>query len=144
MSWDDAEEFLRWLTAWPGLPPQVVCARLPTEAEWEYACRAGTETDFYAGDGEAALAGVGWYDANAGETTHAVDERHEQHPWGLYGMHGNVWEWCRDWYDAAAYRKGVDGVCDPEVQEQAGDRLRVLRGGSWYDSANGCRSASRI
>lgn len=145
VSWLDATAFCEWLTGWNGLPPEIGAARLPTEAEWEYACRAGSLTDYYSGDGETALAEVAWYRENAGSETHSVDERREAHPFGLQGMHGNVWEWCQDAWDAAAYRKCVDGVDDPEIAAKPNDgQLRVLRGGSWCYSALGCRATLRF
>ncbi len=145
VSWEDANVFCAWLAKWKGLPDGVGKVRLPTEAEWEYACRAGSETEYYNGDGETALAAVAWYDANSGSETHPVDERWEKHPFGLYGMHGNVLEWCRDVYDAQAYRKREDGQEAWEwIPEDAGDAdPRVLRGGSWFDPAGLCRSACR-
>lgn len=162
VNWNDATEWCSALAAWPGLPRGIGEVRLPTEAEWEYACRAGTETDYYSGDGEAALAQVGWYFGNAGGATHIVDEavggKAESHPAGLVGMHGNVWEWCHDVWDAKAYSKRVDELRVGEwSREGAGDDAthyyaeiksdrapdRVLRGGSWDISARGCGSASR-
>ena len=87
-------------------------ARLPWEVEWEYACRAGTETDHWNGDGVEALAQVGWYDDNSGQQTHPVDEvpmaDSREHPAGLVGMHGNIWEWCQDAGDDLAYAKRSD------------------------------------
>ncbi|MCC5025109.1 MAG: formylglycine-generating enzyme family protein [Candidatus Synoicihabitans palmerolidicus] len=101
VSWDDATAWCEALTQ-SGKLPEGWEARLPTEAEWKYACRAGTDTRYYNGDDAAALAQVAWFADNAGGQTHAVDEpvggRVEQHPWGLFGMHGNVEEWCRDVY----------------------------------------------
>ncbi len=159
VSWLDADAFCAWLAGWNGLPDDIREVRLPTEAEWEYACRAWTETEYYNGDGESALAEVAWYDANSGNKTHPVDERREEHPFGLYGMHGNVWEWCQDVYDEKAYRKCEDGweavewrVDDAgedaefynEEDRRRGMARRVLRGGSWSDPAGVCRSAFRL
>ncbi len=165
VDWREANQFCDWLTrnvAAEELPPGGsgrFC--LPTEAEWEYGCRGGAETEYHNGDGEAALAEVGWYDGNSGDTTHAVDEpvdgRPERHPFGLIGMHGNVRQWCHDVYDGAAYRQRVDGDADPGVALRGADwqrglyhiitpgdgRVRVLRGGSWFGSAGRCRSAYR-
>jgi formylglycine-generating enzyme required for sulfatase activity len=146
------------LTQWRGLPAGVSEVRLPSEAEWEYACRAGSETDFYNGDGEAALAEVGWFKGNSYGETHPVDERPELHPLGLYGLHGNVWEWCQDVYDVKAYRKRAHGwlarawnLADAGYDAfywSAEDRLkqsaaRVFRGGCSISSARLSRSAFR-
>jgi formylglycine-generating enzyme required for sulfatase activity len=153
VSWDDSAAWFEELMKWPGFPLELELeARLPTEAEWEYACRAGSETDYYNGDGEAALAEVGWYDGNAEGRTHDVDEpvggRVEAHPWGLHGMHGNVWEWCRDVYRRGGYRTRVDDDSDAEETLREGEtyesQLRVIRGGSWRFVARFCRSASRF
>ena len=127
---------------------------LPTEAEWEYACRAGTETEYYTGDGEAALAEAGWYQGNSGGTTHPVGEKKpnkwskKSNKWGLYHMHGNVWEWCEDAYDADAYKKRPSGLRNPLVTaamvgKAEADADRVFRGGAWYDLPAHCRSAYR-
>jgi formylglycine-generating enzyme required for sulfatase activity len=119
---------------------------LLTEAQWEYACRAGTETEYYTGDGETALAEAGWYSGNSGNGTHLVGEKKENQ-WGLYDMHGNVWEWCRDAWDGDAYKKREDGVADPEVTAKDPGKetpRRVLRGGSWADRAVWCRSSLRF
>jgi len=105
---------------------------LPSEAQWEYACRAGT-TGAYAGD----LDGMGWYSSNAGSKTHEVGGK-RANKWGLCDMHGNVYEWCRDWY-ADSY-PGLKTV-DPEGP--AGGTYRVNRGGCWITSAGYCRSANR-
>jgi formylglycine-generating enzyme required for sulfatase activity len=110
--------------------------RLPTEAEWEYACRAGTKTDFNTGDGEAALARAAWYATNSKEKSHPVGQK-EPNAWGLYDLHGNVWEWCYDWsgpYPARA-------VSDPFGALKGNDR--VTRGGSWYNNTVRCRAAYR-
>jgi formylglycine-generating enzyme required for sulfatase activity len=118
VSWDDAKAFCDWASKKTN---RVV--RLPTEAEWEYACRAGTKTTWSYGDDEAAAADYGWIDRNAGGQTHPVGLK-KPNPWGFFDMHGNAWEWCQDW--AAPY--GGDAV-DP-TGPATGDR-RSLRGGRW-------------
>lgn len=133
VSWTEATEFCRRLTA--RLEGKAL-ARLPTEAEWEYACRAGTTTEYNTGDGEAALARAGWYLANSGKETHAVG-RLAANAWGLSDMHGNVWEWVHDWkgdYPALP-------VIDPTGPRRGSHR--VLRGGSWDLTSGLCRSAVR-
>jgi formylglycine-generating enzyme required for sulfatase activity len=129
VSWHDAKAFAKW-----------VGGRLPSEAEWEYACRAGTTTEYCSGDSEEDLDRVGWHRRNSGEKLHVVGEK-EPNAFGLYDMHGNVWEWCEDdWhgnYDGAP----VDGsawVNGPR------DGARVVRGGSWDDTPEHCRSAYRV
>jgi formylglycine-generating enzyme required for sulfatase activity len=105
--------------------------RLPTEAEWEYACRAGTTGEF-----ARDLDAMAWYGSNSGYTTHPVGQK-QANAWGLYDMHGNVWEWCADWY---GYYPG-GSVTDPRGGAWGG--YRVNRGGSWDRSAQYCRSAAR-
>jgi len=125
VSWDDCQEFIRKVNA------HLNCgARLPTEVEWEYACRAGT-TGSYAGTG--ILDSMGWY---RGNSTHSVGQK-EPNAWGFYDMHGNVWEWCNDWYDG--YPSG--DVTDP--RGPASGSYRVLRGGGMCYDARDCRSANR-
>lgn len=168
VSWDDAvalgkalskADCFRKSLGTAGLSADAWEAGLPNEAMWEYACRAGTDTEYGSGDGEAALAEVGWYKENAGTETHPVGEFPTRHPWHLHDMHGNVWEWCADVYDPKAYRKRAanwnaatwgetDAADDAEYwsdedRKAEKNRNRVLRGGSWNNSARGCRSAYR-
>jgi len=118
---------------------------LPTEAEWEYACRAGTETIFYTGDNiydnhnkSYVLETAGWYKNNSWKCRHPVGQK-EPNAWGLYDTHGNVFEWCHDWYGADYYK---DSPVDNPVGPESGF-YRVRRGGGWFSNANLCRSASR-
>jgi len=131
VSWDDAQEFCKKLSA-----KTAKTVRLPTEAQWEYACRAGTETRFYSGDADDDLDGVGWYFSNSGITTYPVGAK-KPNAWGLYDMHGNVWNWCADWY--GKYELGA--ATDPTGPTTG--TSRVLRGGSWYGYPWFCRSAFR-
>jgi formylglycine-generating enzyme required for sulfatase activity len=148
VSWEDAVAYCAWLNdrskvVWPsGL--EGFTARLPSEAQWEYACRGGTETEFHTGDGEIALAAAGWYDGNSDRKTQPVGLK-APNAYGLYDMHGNVGEWCADAWLEHAYKLRVDGVCDPEVTEQdaEGEVLRVVRGGSWYYWTKICSAAVR-
>ncbi|MFN6105370.1 MAG: formylglycine-generating enzyme family protein [Planctomycetaceae bacterium] len=148
VSWEDAMAYCAWLNdrsnvVWPsGL--DGFTARLPSEAQWEYACRGGTETEYHTGDGAIALGAAGWYDENSDQKTQPVGLK-APNANGLYDMHGNVDEWCADAWLADAYKLRVDGVCDPEVTEQdvEGDVLRVVRGGSWNYRARDCRAAYR-
>ncbi len=133
VSWNDAKEFCAWLSKKDGRT-----YRLPTEAEWEYACRAGTKTDYYSGDGEAALKKVGWYSGNSGNETHPVGLL-KKNAWGLYDMHGNVWQWCEDYYGPY---QGLESR-DPVHTRQDGEYHRVVRGGCFCDSPQGCLAAHR-
>ncbi|MCP4118424.1 MAG: SUMF1/EgtB/PvdO family nonheme iron enzyme [Desulfobacteraceae bacterium] len=128
VNWDDAKLYAKWV----GL-------RLPTEAEWEYACRAGTATRFYTGNTEEDLGKAGWYEDNSEARLHSVGEK-EPNSFGLYDMHGNVWEWMEDdWHDDY---NGAPQDGSVWIDGERGD-WRVLRGGSWYDGAGYCRSAIR-
>ena len=133
VSWDQAQAFATELNH--RRPGQGY--RLPTEAEWEYACRAGSTTSYSFGDDEGALAAYGWHQGNADRQTHPVGEL-QPNAWGLYDMHGNVWEWCQDWMGPYPAGAEVDPAGPPE-----GD-WRVLRGGSWLEGGREARSSSRF
>ncbi|MGB2820171.1 MAG: formylglycine-generating enzyme family protein, partial [Phycisphaerae bacterium] len=134
VSWNDAVEFCKRLSA-----KTRRRARLPTEAEWEYACRAGTRTRFSFGDSDGELGDYAWYLGNSDKQTHEVGKK-KPNAWGLYDMHGNVWEWCADWYEDSYYRSSPR--TDP--QGPSSGKCPVLRGGSWCDNPPDCRSAYRL
>jgi len=129
--WDDAQEFCKNLGA-----KAAKTVRLPTEAEWEYACRAGTTTRFYSGDEDTELGGFAWFYGNSAGTTHTVGQK-QANPWGLYDMHGDVFVWCADWYG----EYGAGPATDPTGPTKGADR--VLRGGSWANLPKICRAANR-
>jgi formylglycine-generating enzyme required for sulfatase activity/tRNA A-37 threonylcarbamoyl transferase component Bud32 len=137
VSWEEAAEFCRKLSALPEEEAAGRVYRLPTEAEWEYACRAGSTTEFCFGDNDAQLGDHAWFRLNSVSGTHPVGEK-KPNGWGLYDMHGNVWEWCNDWY--GDYPKVM--ASDPVGPR--GGSFRVERGGSWGSEAANCRSADRI
>ena len=122
MDWHAANRFCEWLKHG---------ARLPTEAEWEVACRAKTDTDYCTGDGAAALDLAGWYGGNSKGGTHPVRKK-IANGYELYDMHGNVWEWCSDTWDPKAYRGRIEGDPDPRISATVENVVRVLRGGSWF------------
>ena len=111
--------------------------RLPTEAQWEYAVRAGSTTAYCFGDDEKKLGDYAWYDKNSGNKNHPVGTK-KPNAWGIHDGHGSVWEWCSDWYDSK-YPKG--SLTDP-VGPTTGS-YRLYRGGSWFHGAASCRSAGR-
>jgi formylglycine-generating enzyme required for sulfatase activity len=136
VSLDDAVEFCKKLSELPEEKKAGRVYRLPTESEWEYACRAGSKTIYSFDDEEGLLPEYGWFKRNSSQRTHTVGLL-EPNAWGLYDMHGNVWEWCSDWY--GEYPKGA--VSDPTGPTMGTDR--VNRGGCWLYLAANCRSASR-
>ena len=132
-SWNDCQAFIARLNA--TLIEQMAELRLPTEAEWEYACRAGTQTAYCFGDDAAKLGDYAWHSKNSDMTSHPVAEK-KPNAWGLYDMHGNVWEWCSDFYG-----KYPDAVQNPVGPARGPGR--VGRGGGWDDFAEDCRAAYR-
>jgi acetoin utilization deacetylase AcuC-like enzyme/formylglycine-generating enzyme required for sulfatase activity len=112
--------------------------RLPTEAEWEYACRAGTNTDYSFGNNAGRLRTYAWFASNSSKKTHPVGQK-KPNPWGFYDMYGNVCEWCNDWYSKDYYQQSPQR--DPKGPPAG--KERVLRGGAWNSSAQSCRSAYR-
>jgi formylglycine-generating enzyme required for sulfatase activity len=142
VSWNDIQEFIRKLNQIEGTNKY----RLPTEAEWEYACRAGTSTPFYTGN--CISTDQANYDGNNPTPGCPMGEYREKtitvgssppNPWGLYDMHGNVYEWCQDWHEKH-YPSGHG--TDPKGPSSG--EYRVFRGGSWHSNAGGCRSADRL
>jgi len=148
VSWNDAAEFCRRLSEEEGRR-----YRLPTEGEWEYACRAGTKTGFSFGDDKGddedddknddpnRLRNYAWFEKNAWEEgekyAHIVAEK-KPNPWGLYDIHGNVWEWCSDWHGDYP----TSPMTDPKGPSRG--KYRILRGGSWRSTRGFCRSADRF
>ena len=129
VSWEMVQSFLQRLNR---------KYRLPTEAEWEYAAHAGSRRRYSFGDDENELRNYAWYSSNSNSQTHPVGQL-KPNGFGLFDMHGNVWEWCSDWYDASYYKQSAG--TDP--QGPSAGSYRVLRGGGWSRDAVGCRSADR-
>ena len=149
VTWSAAVKFCNARSAQEGLTPcydpktwqcnfAATGYRLPTEAEWEYACRAGSSSLFYFGDRPENLKSYAWFEANSESKPHAVSQW-KPNAWGLYDMAGNVWEWCNDFYGAKYYRGSPpDNPRGPEQGEK-----RVLRGGAWSSSPENCTSFVR-
>jgi formylglycine-generating enzyme required for sulfatase activity len=147
--WSDAVRFCNRRSQLDGLRPCYDLAtwqcnfaangyRLPTEAEWEYACRAGTTALFFFGDEPAKLGAHAWYDQNSGGHPHPVGQK-RPNAWGLYDMAGNVWQWCHDLYQVDYYQ--VSPPQDPRGPDNG--KTRVVRGGSWRASDQACRAGYR-
>jgi formylglycine-generating enzyme required for sulfatase activity len=134
VSWDDCQMFLTNLCEKEGVPKGTY--RLLAESEWEYACRAGTASAYCCGDDDAILDQYAWYRDNSHDKTHPVGQK-KPNAWGLYDMHGNIYEWCQDWLGDYP----SDSVVDPRGPS-SGDG-RVYRGGCWDYCAEYCRSAYR-
>jgi formylglycine-generating enzyme required for sulfatase activity/serine/threonine protein kinase len=138
VSWNDVQSYIKWLNR-----KEKKKYRLPTESEWEYACRAGSTTAFANGaiselkcGYDSHLNDMGWYCGNSNRKTHPVSKK-KPNLWGLYDMHGNVWEWCQDWYEE--YPSG--SITNPTGPSQGSRRVR--RGGGWGNDALDCRSSFR-
>jgi len=139
VSWPEAGTFAQRLSALPAETSAQRGYRLPTEAEWECACRAGTTTRWSCGDDEATLLDYAWFKENSDGVSHPVGEK-KPNPWGLFDMHGNVWEWCSDRYTTNYYSQAT--LTDPQGPPLE-DAYRVVRGAGWDRHALGCRSAYR-
>ncbi len=137
VSWNDAKSFIKKLNT----KEKTDKYRLPTEAEWEYACRAGSATEYANGN---SMKLMGWYEENSGEKTHKTAGK-KANAWGLYDMHGNVWEWVedcsKDWRSQIITDTYRDGLKDPVSRKGI---HRICRGGSWYVYDTKCRSAFRF
>ena len=147
--WSDAVRFCNKRSEMDGLQPcydlntwqcnfEANGYRLPTEAEWEYACRAGTTSIYSFGDDPAKLGEYAWYDKNSSLRPHPVGQK-KPNPWGLYDMHGNIWQWCNDFYKVEYYNESPkENPRGPKEGE-----TKVLRGGCWKTSSETCGSAYR-
>ncbi|MCX7108955.1 MAG: formylglycine-generating enzyme family protein [Proteobacteria bacterium] len=169
LSWNDAKAYCDWLGEQTGQAYGLL-----TEAQWEHACRAGSNARYCYGDDEAGLGEYAWYSNNANSQTHPVGEK-KPNAWQLYDLHGNVWEWCADWWASDYYQQftskpqhpasaseqsasgsasgrevppfekgGLGGISSENPSGPASGSYRVVRGGSWYNDADYCRSACRF
>ena len=136
VSWHDAVEFCQKLSSLPKEKSAGRVYRLPTEAEWEYACRAGTDSEYSFGNGASNLGEYGWFEDNSAKASHPVGMK-RANGWGLYDMHGNVWEWCQDWYG----NYPSDAVTDPTGPSSGSDRAGAVAG-STSPGIAGRRAAS--
>jgi formylglycine-generating enzyme required for sulfatase activity len=147
--WSDAVRFCNKRSELEGLRPcydlkawkcdfDAPGYRLPTEAEWEYACRAGTSSAYFFGDDPSKLRDYAWFDKNSGGRPHPVGQK-QANPWGLFDICGNLWEWCNDFYKVDYYRESTP--IDPKGPEAG--KTKVVRGGAWRFSAERCRSGYR-
>ena len=132
----DAKKFCARLSALPAEKAAGRVYRLPTEAEWEFACRAGSKTSYCFGEDETDLRFSAWFLVNANEMTHPVGLK-APNAWGLHDMHGNVWEWCADWQEKYPLARVTDPL-GPEMGSH-----RICRGGAWANPVLECRSAAR-
>jgi formylglycine-generating enzyme required for sulfatase activity len=136
VAWEDAVLFCERLSDLAEEKKAGRVYRLPTESEWEYACRAGGKTAYNSGNSPSSLSDYAWFQENSDGQTHDVGKK-RPNAWGLYDMHGSVWEWCSDWY--GTYPKG--SVSNPVGPKEGASH--VGRSGSWDDAARVCRSAVR-
>lgn len=147
--WSDAVRFCNKRSEQEGLKPcydlktwkcdfEANGYRLPTEAEWEYACRAGTATAYYFGDDPSKLGEYAWFDKNSGGHPRPVGQK-QPNAWGLFDMSGNLWEWCNDFYAVDYYSQSPP--TDPKGPDSG--QTKVVRGGAWRFSAERCRSGYR-
>jgi sulfatase modifying factor 1 len=150
VTWPQAARFCNARSRLEGLKPcynedtgtcdfQANGYRLPTEAEWEYACRAGTDTDYSFGNDPRQLGGFAWFADNSGKKTHPVGQK-KPNPWGLFDMHGNVAEWCNDVYDKHYYQASPG----QNPRGPADGKEYVLRGGSWKSAAEAAQASYRL
>jgi formylglycine-generating enzyme required for sulfatase activity len=149
MQWTDAARFCNQCSESEGLKPcydlktwqcdfEADGYRLPTEAEWEYACRAGSQTKYCCGDDPATLTDLAWFKPHSFGKTHPVGQKRPNR-WGLYDMNGNVWQWCNDYYGETYYQNSPSD----NPRGPTGSKMRVLRGGAWSSTAEQCRAAYR-
>nr|WP_271958594.1 formylglycine-generating enzyme family protein [Rubripirellula sp.] len=137
LTWKQAKEFCQRLSDLPAEKAAGRNYRLPTEAEWEYACRAGTDSAYSFGDDATLVTQHGWYGRNSGDEAHPPSQK-IPNPWGFSDMHGNAWEWCDNWL----YDYPDSSVTDPTGPESG--KTHVLRGGSFFHLEPNCRSSSRF